>query len=181
MRGRHKVHQRSLLDCHLRLSDHLMSDHGDRMLMAHSVEGRYPFLDREVVKLAQRIPPSLKLNGFQEKYIVKEIANGLVPKQILKREKFGFFSSSSPALLRAGVEWVHDLLSYDYIKRMGYFSADAVEALKKRYCDPAVVLDPRSEDDFLMIVLSFNLLLSNFFDNRSYAVASGARTASVVA
>ena len=57
LRGRHLVHQRSYLDFKLRLSDHLISDHGDRMTLANSVEGRYPFLDIDLVEFSTRIPP----------------------------------------------------------------------------------------------------------------------------
>ena len=45
LQSRHFIHQRSYLDFKLRLSDHLISDHGDRMSLANSVEARYPFLD----------------------------------------------------------------------------------------------------------------------------------------
>ena len=55
LRGRHPLHQRSYLDFRLRLSDHLISDHGDRMTLANSVEGRYPFLDIDLVEFSTRI------------------------------------------------------------------------------------------------------------------------------
>ncbi|MGH9568007.1 MAG: asparagine synthase (glutamine-hydrolyzing), partial [Candidatus Angelobacter sp.] len=67
IRGRQFVHQRSYLDFKLRMSDHLLSDHGDRMALANSVEGRYPFLDPRLAELATRMPPYLKLNGYVEK------------------------------------------------------------------------------------------------------------------
>jgi asparagine synthase (glutamine-hydrolysing) len=161
--GRHVLHQRSYLDCKLRLSDHLLSDHGDRMLMANSVEGRYPFLDRELVGFARAIPPDLKLNGLDEKYILKKIAAKMLPKPILQREKFGFHAASSPVFLDSGQQWVEDFLSYDLIKRQGYFCADAVEQLKANYRKPGFRLDPRHEDDLLLIVLSFNVMLATFF------------------
>jgi len=45
LEGRHAFHKRSYLDMKLRLSDHLVADHGDRVAYANSIEGRYPFLD----------------------------------------------------------------------------------------------------------------------------------------
>jgi asparagine synthase (glutamine-hydrolysing) len=162
LRGRHFVHQRSYLDFKLRLSDHLLSEHGDRMALANSVEGRYPFLDINLVEFAKAVPPGLKLNQFTEKYIVKKIAEGLVPQEIIRREKFGFRAPGSPYLLRQNVEWINDLLSYERIKRQGYFNPDVTERLKARYSQPGFTLHPHLESDLLMVVLTFGLLLDLF-------------------
>ena len=162
LRGRHRLHQRSYVDCRLRLADHLLGDHGDHMLMAHSVEGRYPFLDRDLVDFARRLPPDAKLKGLEEKYILKRIAAPFVPRRIVTREKFGFHAAGSPGLLAQGLDWVEDLLCPDGIRRQGYFSVDAVERLKCRYSQPGFRLDPRTDDDLLLIVLSFSLFLNLF-------------------
>jgi asparagine synthase (glutamine-hydrolysing) len=45
------------------------------------------------------IPPDFKLNEFEEKYILKKMASGLIPDEIVKREKFGFVAPGSPYLL----------------------------------------------------------------------------------
>ena len=160
--GRHFIHQRSYLDFKLRLSDHLLSEHGDRMVLANSVEGRYPFLDINLVEFASTIPPELKLNGFSEKYILKKVAEDLIPHQIIQREKFGFRAPGSPYLLRQHIEWIDDLLSYERIKRQGYFNPDVVERLKAQYSQAGFKLNPHLESDLLMIVLTFNTLLDLF-------------------
>lgn len=160
--GRHFLHQRSYLDCKLRLSDHLLSEHGDRMALANSVEGRYPFLDIDLVEFSTLIPPDLKLNGFTEKYILKKAAAGLVPEEIIHREKFGFRAPGTPYLLQQNIEWIRDVLSYDRIKRQGYFDPDVVEGLKTKYSQPRFSLNPHTESDLLMVVLSFGALLDLF-------------------
>ncbi|HWA89084.1 MAG TPA: asparagine synthase (glutamine-hydrolyzing) [Rhizomicrobium sp.] len=162
LRGRHVLHQRSYLDFRLRLADHLLGDHGDHMLMANGVEGRYPFLDRGLIEFAAGIPPDLKLHGFEEKYILKRMAKGWIPDAIVAREKFGFYSVSSPALLAGHPEWTGDLLSPERIRRDGIFCPQAVEALRIRFAKPDFRLDPRYEDDTLLIVLSFNLFRDLF-------------------
>jgi asparagine synthase (glutamine-hydrolysing) len=162
LRRRHFVHKRSYLDFKLRLADHLLVDHGDRMAMANGVEVRHPFLDIDVVNFVKEIPADLKLNGFEEKYIVKRIAESFVPPEILKREKFGWFAAASTDLLRSGDAWVHDMLSYDRIKRQGYFNADTVETLKKQYQTEGFRLNQPLEADTLMFVLTFGLLLDTF-------------------
>jgi asparagine synthase (glutamine-hydrolysing) len=159
---RHPIHQRSYLDFKLRLADHLLTDHGDRMSMANSVEARHPFLDIALVEFVSHLSPGLKVKGLQEKYALKRLAEGLVPPAIIRREKFGFRSPASPALLRQKNQWVNDLLSPDLIRRQGYFDADTVERLRSRYSNAGADLHPHFETDLLMIVLTFNLLLNLF-------------------
>ena len=160
--GRHPVHQRSYLDFKLRLSDHLVADHGDRMALANSVEARYPFLDLPLVEFAREVPPGLKLNGMSEKYILKRIAEGLVPREIVEREKYGFHAPGSPYLLGRRVEWIADMLSYDRIRRQGFLNPDTVEALKGRYGREGFRLNLPFESDLLMIVLTFGILQDTF-------------------
>lgn len=162
LKGRHPIHQRSYLDFKLRLSDHLLSEHGDRMVMANAVEGRYPFLDIDLVRFAREIPPDLKLNGYTEKYILKRVAEDLVPPQIIQREKFGFRAPGSPYLLRQKIGWIDDLLAYERIKREGYFNPDVIESLKAQYSEPGFKLNPHLESDLLLIVITFGIFLELF-------------------
>lgn len=162
IRGRHPLHQRSYLDLKLRLADHLLGDHGDRMVMAHSVEGRYPFLDLEVVDLARRMPPDLKVRDMTAKYVVRRMAAGVIPQQIVAREKFGFRAPGSPFLLQRRVPWVEDLLSAERIRRQGFFDAGLVERLKARSAQPGFRLHPHVDTDLLLIVLTFNMFLEMF-------------------
>ena len=62
----------------------------DRMSMAHSLELRVPFLDHQVVEFAYRLPSSLKIKGDQNKYILKKVAEPLLPHEIVYRPKKGF-------------------------------------------------------------------------------------------
>ena len=61
------------------LNGYLLSSQGDRMLMSHSVEGRYPFLDPRVINLAFRLHPTLKMRGLNEKYILKKHSHTICP------------------------------------------------------------------------------------------------------
>jgi asparagine synthase (glutamine-hydrolysing) len=162
LRDRHYIHQRSYLDFKLRLSDHLISDHGDRMALANSVEARYPFLDLNLIEFSRHIPPHLKLNNFTEKYILKRVADGLVPAEIINREKFGFIAPGSPYLIQQKIEWIDDMLSYDRIKRQGYFNPDVIERLKKQYGREGFKLNFPFESDLLIVVLTFGIFLDVF-------------------
>lgn len=162
LKDRDLVHRRSYLDLKLRMVDHLISDHGDRMAMGNSVEARYPFLDKELVEFVKIIPPELKLKDFEEKYILKEMARDLVPKEIVNREKFGFVAPGSPYLLKRNIEYINDLLSYDRIKSQGYFNPDTVERLKKEYNREGFTLNVPFDSDMLIIVLTFGIFLEQF-------------------
>lgn len=160
--GRHPIHMRSYIDLKIRIADHLISDHGDRMLMANSVEGRYPFLDKDLLKFISTVPPEFKLNGYQEKYLLKKASEGLLPSTIIKREKFGFSAPGSPQLLQANIDWINDLLSYESITKQGYFNPDAVETLRKQYSKPGFILNIPYEEDLLMPIITFGIFLELF-------------------
>ena len=162
IRNRHILHKRSYVDLKLRLSDHLIADHCDRVTNANSVEGRFPFLDINLVEFIKTIPPDIKLNGLVEKYILKKVAAKYIPESIINRQKFGFIAPGSPSLLTQNVEWINDLLSYDRIKKQGYFDPDVVESLKKQYSTKGFRLNLPYDSDFLIVILTFNIFLELF-------------------
>jgi asparagine synthase (glutamine-hydrolysing) len=65
---------------------------GDRMEMAHSVEGRVPFLDHHVVEWVCRLPVSFKIRGVSEKYLLREAAKPLIPETGYRRQKHPFLA-----------------------------------------------------------------------------------------
>jgi asparagine synthase (glutamine-hydrolysing) len=131
--NRDDLNKRAYIDYKLRLVDHLVSDHGDRMAMANSVEVRYPFLDKDLIEFSTKIPSELKLKDFTEKYILKKMATKFLPKEVFEREKFHFIAPGSPYLLQKNIEYINDILSYDLIKRQGFFDPDEIERLKNIY------------------------------------------------
>jgi asparagine synthase (glutamine-hydrolysing) len=162
LKGKHYVHQRSYLDFKLRMADHLLSDHGDKMALANSVEARYPFLDRHFVEFAMEVPPELKLNGFTEKYALRKVAENLLPRRITDREKYAFVAPGGQHLLNRNIEWINDLLSFERIKREGYFNPVAVESIKRRYREKNFTLNIPFESDLLIVVITFGLFLETF-------------------
>jgi asparagine synthase (glutamine-hydrolysing) len=160
--GRHPIHQRSYLDFVIRLSGHLLADHGDRMAMANSVEARYPFLDIDLVNFVTQIPPELKFDGRTEKAILRSATAGLLPAPIAGRRKFPFSTPGSPELLRCEIEWIEELLSEDRIRRDGYFSPKAVSRLRRRYLSSDFELNVSMEEDWMLLVLTFGIWLDEF-------------------
>lgn len=162
--SRDVLSKRSYLDYKLRLVDHLVSDHGDRMALANSVEVRYPFLDKDFVEFSTQVPPEIKLKDFTEKYVLKKMASRFVPKTIVDREKFGFVAPGSPYLLQNNVEYINDILSYDLIKKQDYFDADKIEALKNTYKQEGFTINVPFESDLLITVITFGILLEEYFN-----------------
>jgi asparagine synthase (glutamine-hydrolysing) len=162
LQNRHFIHQRSYLDFKLRLSDHLVADHGDRMALANSVEARYPFLDINIVEFAKEIPPHLKLNNLKEKYILKQTAQDFLPQEIIEREKFAFHAPGSPNLLKQNIEYINDLLSSNLLKKQGYFNPVTIENLKNQYLQDGFHLNLPFDMDLLIIPLTFGIFLQEF-------------------
>jgi asparagine synthase (glutamine-hydrolysing) len=163
LRKRDTLNKRAYIDYKIRLVDHLVSDHGDRMAMANSVEVRYPFLDKDLVEFSTQIPSELKLKGFTEKYILKKMAGRFLSNSIANREKFHFIAPGSPYLIQNNIEYINDILSYDSIKKQGYFCPDEVERLKNIYKQDGYTINAPFESDLLIIVITFGILLNKYF------------------
>ncbi len=132
--------QAQYIEVTLFMSEYLLSSQGDRMLMAHSVEGRFPFLDHRVVEFCNHIPPHLKLRGLNEKYILKRSMRDFLPTEVCLRPKKpyrapiqrSFFPSPISNLksqISNDLDYVEELLSPESIVASGYFDADAVSRL----------------------------------------------------
>jgi asparagine synthase (glutamine-hydrolysing) len=100
----------------------------DNMTMAWGLEARVPFLDHELVELAARIPPELKVRG-NGKHILKEAARGLVPDEVIDRPK-GYFPVPALKYLRGPfLEFVRDVLDQPAARGRELFKRDYIDRL----------------------------------------------------
>jgi len=130
------------------------------MLMAHSVEGRFPFLDADVVELANSLPPSFKLKVLDEKHALKRAADGLVPPEVVRRSKQPYRAPDAISFVGGGApEWVGDLMSERCVAGAGVFDPRAVERLWRK-CQASGGGDQFSNSDNMAVVgvLSTGLL-----------------------
>ena len=112
------------------LSGYLLSSQGDRMLMAHSVEGRFPFLDADVMEFCLSLPADYKLRILDEKHLLKRAARGLVPQRILERPKQPYRAPDAASFAGAdSPAYVREALSPAAVRAAGVFDPPAVEAL----------------------------------------------------
>ena len=152
--------RRSYIDYKLRLSDHLLGEHGDRMFFSHSVEGRHPFLDAELLDFVRTMPDKYKLNGVNEKYILKKAAEGIVPDEIVKRKKFPFQAPGMSAMIKKSSEIPY--LEESLIRKYGVFDADYVRELKQVYKQEGFRLMGAYEIDYLLIVMTVTMLCERY-------------------
>ncbi len=101
----------------------------DKTSMAANLEVRVPFLNLEMLELAARMPPSLKLHGLKRKYILKKAAEKLLPREIVWRKKAGFGAPIRSWLRGPLQPMVEDLLSAETLKRRGLFRPAEVKRL----------------------------------------------------
>lgn len=163
IKNRSILNKRAYVDYKIRLVDHLVADHGDRMSLANAVEVRYPFLDRNLVEFSAQLPAELKLKGFTEKYILKKLAGRFLPQVVTEREKFHFIAPGSPYLMQKNIEYINDILSYSTIKRQGYFNPEEIERMKHRYKQDGFFINAPFESDLLITVITFGILLNKYF------------------
>ena len=158
------------------LPGYILSSQGDRMAMAHSVEGRFPFLDYRVVEFAARIPPRLKMKVLNEKYILKRAVGDLVPLSIKKRAKQPYRAPEAKSFFGGdtGVtrhEYVDELLSAKRIQKDGIFNPVSVQNLVEKAKRGQTV---GIKDNMTLVgILSTQLVIDQFINNFSGRHKSG--------
>lgn len=108
---------------------YILSSQGDRMLMANSVEGRYPFLDHRVIEFAGKLKNRFKMNGLNEKFILKQMVRGKIPGSVLERPKQPYRAPDINALLCSKDNQLLDFLSEDHLRKTGLFDPAKVTKL----------------------------------------------------
>jgi asparagine synthase (glutamine-hydrolysing) len=160
--GRHVVHQSMYLWGKTMLPNFILSVLGDRMEMAHSVEGRLPFLDHHVVRLATQLPVSALIRGTVEKHVLREAAKPVITDTVYRRQKHPFLappvSSAKGGPLH---ELMQDTLRGPKLKAMPFFEPQRMvgllDALPKMDAPTLTAMDTP-----LMIILSSVLMQERF-------------------
>ncbi len=174
--------QDQYLEVRTLLTGYLLSSQGDRVLMAHSVEGRFPFLDAEVVELANALPPSYKLRGLDEKHVLKRAAAGLVPEAILRRPKQPYRAPDAVAFAGDDApDWVADCLSERAVAAAGIFDPRPVAQLWRKCRSRAAAGAFSNTDNMALVgVVSTQLLHERLVRSPPRAGAPGGPARTVV-
>ena len=118
------------LESKMFLPGYLLSSQGDRVSMAHSVEGRYPFLDHRVVEFCMGLKSQDKMRGLNEKYILKKLMNGHLPESVVKRSKQAYRAPVASGLLsKQAPAYLREMISPEQIQKVGIFNSQSVEKM----------------------------------------------------
>jgi asparagine synthase (glutamine-hydrolysing) len=156
------------IEARLLMGGYLLSSQGDRMLMANSVEGRFPFLDHRVIEFANRLPAKLKMKVLSEKYLLRKTMARYLPDAIVNRHKQPYRAPDAPAFFAAAQgqvpDFVDDMLSEEKLSRYGYFDPRKVSLLlrKARRGDVIGAKDNQAVIGILSTQLWHHLFVENF-------------------
>src|SRR5690606_32964113 len=121
------------IEINLFMSGYLLSSQGDRMGMANSIEGRYPFLDHRVIEFCMSLHPDLKLNGLNEKYLLKILMKDRLPDAILNRSKQAYRAPIRSAFVPDELPpYLEKMLSEEAITQAGIFNPNHVKQLLQK-------------------------------------------------
>jgi asparagine synthase (glutamine-hydrolysing) len=172
----HPLSQVQYLEAGYLLPGYILSSQGDRMSMAHAVEGRFPFLDHRLVEFANSLPPRLKLKGLVEKHILRKCMRRHLPEVIAQRPKQPYRAPDAESFFGPfAPDYVPDILSDSSVRQTGLFDAAAVSRLVEK-CRAGGAIGFR-DNMALVGVLSVQLLHDGLMSGKAQRVPSEASLA----
>jgi asparagine synthase (glutamine-hydrolysing) len=149
------------IESKLFLSGYLLSSQGDRMGMAHSVEGRYPFLDHRVIEFCSRLPWNHKIRGLNEKYLMKKLMDGRLPDEVVHRPKQAYRAPVASSLTSARApEYLREVVSPGMLQKFGIFNPASVQKLMGKMEEGKTVTE--NENMAVAGILSTQILMDMF-------------------
>lgn len=154
------------LEASVFMSGYLLSSQGDRMSMANSVEGRYPFLDYRVIEFCNSLPPNLKLNGLTEKYLLKKLLINMVPEDIITRTKQPYRAPVNNVFLSGNApEYVNNMFSEKTTRQVNVFNYNSIQSIFAKIKRTGI--SSEMDDMLVTSVISTHLLHSQFIENQN--------------
>jgi len=129
VRDRDPLNQALYLWQKIMLPNYILTLLGDRMEMAHSIEGRVPFLDHKVAEFSAGIPVHMKINGMREKHVLREAARDVIIEAVYNREKHPFTTPPAKKDDDPMFELFDDVLSSSALGHQPIYDPTAVRAL----------------------------------------------------
>lgn len=159
--GRSILNQSEYLWSKLLLPNYLLCSLGDRMEMAHSVEGRVPFLDHKLVEFVTTLPSSLKIRNMTEKYILREAARPVITDTVYKRKKHPFVAPPSTNNIEDPMfTFMHEYIG-DHLDKMPFFDKNKIATLLNNIKKSP--LQERGETDALIMTIGSLIALQEQF------------------
>jgi len=128
-----RLERAAYLELRTLLEPCLLAAQGDRVAMAHGVEGRYPFLDHRVFEHSVGLPETEKLDDLREKAVLRRLAAAVLPAEIAQRPKLPYRApETAPFFGPAAPGWVQERLSEAALQETGIFDGARVAGLVRR-------------------------------------------------
>lgn len=150
LKDRHPLDKAQYVWIKTMLEGQILTWGGDRVDMANSMEARPPFLDHHLAELAANLPPSLRIKGKTEKYVLREAMKGLLPEVLYKREKFAFMAPPAHTDARkwsAMRDLADEYLNDKAIEEAGLLSVAGVKALFALHDDDSITAATQNKLD----------------------------------
>lgn len=162
LKNRHIINQSSYLWTKLTLANYILRTLGDGCEMAHSIEGRVPFLDHHFFEFTRDLPMDMKIKGMTEKYILREAVKPYVTNTIYKRQKHPFIAPPVSRFTNSKLdEYIQDLLRSSDFKTMPFWDQQKV----LDWLDTLPNIEPKDQaaaEPVLMMVLTSYLTRQRF-------------------
>jgi asparagine synthase (glutamine-hydrolysing) len=155
------------LETTILLPGYILSSQGDRVAMAHGVEGRFPFLDHRIVEFAAGLPPQFKMHVLSEKYLLKWCTRGMIPASITRRPKQPYRAPESDCFFADRLDYVEELLQPERLREDGVFRPQAVQKLVEKVRKGRAL---GTQDNMAVVgIISTQLWIDQFIRNFSGA------------
>lgn len=166
LRGRHALDKVQYVWTKTQFERQVIGWAGDRVDMANSVETRPAFLDHHLAEFATSVPPSLRVRGNREKFVLREAMVGLLPRRLYEREKFAFMAPPAHRAVErfAALERLTEAeLSPARVEETGLLDPEGAAAVLAEYADPSIPAARKTQLDSLVNhMLSVQLLHRSF-------------------
>jgi len=157
------------------MSGYLLSTQGDRMGMANSVEGRYPFLDHRLIEFLATVPSTLKLKGLREKYLLKKLVDNRIPSTILHRSKQAYRAPITSVFFSDNIpEYIKYIISDEYLTKTGIFNKSSVKTFLNKIKQTQKATE--TENMAIAAIVSTQILNYQFIDDNNEGLSENKLT-----
>jgi asparagine synthase (glutamine-hydrolysing) len=154
---------------------YLLSSQGDRMSMAHAVEGRFPYLDHRLINLVNSYPVSYKLRNLREdKYLLRQLASTRLPPEIAARPKVPYRTPTQSIVKAKASSYIDELLSVEILREVGLFIPESVQKLleRARKSEHMSEMDEMALCGIVTTQLWYQTFVKKSFDTKAHSYVS---------
>ena len=177
------LQRQQVLEMRTLLPGYLLSSQADRMALASGVEGRYPFLDHELVEWAFHLPDRFKLPLFSQKHLLREAFRDELPAEIVDRPKQPYQAPDLKAFFPGGnpCELVREHLAPEAVEAVGIFEPRTVQRFLTKFSRGVPARLGYRDNMLCCFLLSTQLAAAHARSPHACAAPGSPRTVDVVA